>query len=91
MNKISLYYMMLIGVVVVQFVSSVIGKSLLVQQSVTIVDEQRELASYEQRETDLIHSLAAKTSLQSIAVSSGEYVAISQPVAVLPTSQVAAR
>ena len=91
MNKISLYYIILVGIVVVQFVSSVIGKSVLVQQSVTIVDEQRELASYEQRETDLIHALAAKTSLKSIAVASGDYVAISHPVAVLPSSLVAAR
>lgn len=91
MNKITVYYSVLIVVIVVQFVSSVISKSIAVQQSAVLVTQQKQLASLEQREANLINTIATQTALSTPTAEAEGYVAITRPVTVIPTSLVAAR
>ena len=91
MKKTSLYYSILVAVIAVQFISTVIGKSMAVQQSALLVSEQKQLALLEQQEADLINTLASKTSLASLSESATEYVTITKPVTLTPATLVATR
>lgn len=88
MKKISLYYLVLLAVIGVQFVMSVVGKSMAVQQSVSLVTYQKELAVLEKRESELVNLIAARTALIDSPVTN-EFVAITKPVALQPKSLVA--
>lgn len=90
MKKITMYYVFLATIITIQFVISVIGKSVAVQQSVTLVDQQKELASLEKRESELINTIAAQTSLAASTETTG-LEAITRPIALTPSSLVAAR
>lgn len=90
MNKISLYYSILALIIVVQFVSSVVNKSIAVQASASLANGQQQLDVLEERESELVKLLAEQTSL--IAPSDPSlYVAIDRPVALTPASLVATR
>ena len=89
MNKITLYYAILIAIITIQFVVSVISRSSVVQQSAALVNGQRQLAQLEKQETDLVNILAQQTSLAPDT--STQYVAISKPVTLTSGSLVATR
>lgn len=90
MNKISLYYSILALIIVVQFVSSVVNKSIAVQASASLASGQQQLEVLEERESELVKLLAEQTSL--IAPSDPSlYEAIDRTVALTPTSFLATR
>lgn len=82
MNKITLYYSTLLLIIGVQFVSTVISKSIAVQQSAALADHQRELARLEQQEATLVNQLAQQTSYAALQTGAQEFVAISNPVTI---------
>ncbi|MBP7875760.1 hypothetical protein KA012_02070 [Candidatus Woesebacteria bacterium] len=91
MSKISLYYTVLLMVVAVQFASSVIGRSVAVQQSASLAHQQKQLSQLEKQETNLIAILGSQTSIVSVGAPTTSYIAISNPITVLPSSLVATR
>lgn len=90
MNKVTLYYSILVFVIVVQFVSSVVNKSIAVQASASLANGQQQLDVLEQRESDLVKLLAEQTALMAPNDFS-LYVAIDRTVALTPISLVATR
>ena len=91
MSKKTILLTVLILVITGQFVMSVIGKSIAVQHSTVLVDRQKQLATLEAREAELIDSIARNTALTHEMNTETGYVAITKPVPITVLSQVASR
>jgi len=90
MKKTAIYYTVLMSIVAIQFIWTVVNKSVAVQQSSQLVEYQKELSQLEKEQSDLVTQLATKTSLALITPETSGYIPISKPIVVQSPTLVAA-
>jgi uncharacterized protein YueI len=93
MNKITLYYSVLAFVIAIQFIGSVVSKSIAVQQTAASTQQQRQLTQLTAQEAQLTNQLAQQLSINTVVApdQASSYIAVAKPRVLTPTQLVAVR